>query len=191
MGSFPEGASAAGCLDMVGNVWEWAEIDPRLAAPEEGFAWVFGGSFRHPCNSDGKIARSAVEEIPWVFDAAEAKKRSGEEKRPILLYVRCVDEEENIESAQSSLRAEKISSFDDGLKKDLLFRTGPLSDPAVSELIRRRYVPVLVADMRVDTIVVGGRTYRSITGWSADEVVRYIEAALGREQDQYSYYDRR
>lgn len=56
----PLGATIEGCLDLVGNVWEWTEADPRLAAPEEDAAWVFGGSYRHACARDGAIARSAV-----------------------------------------------------------------------------------------------------------------------------------
>ena len=56
----PEAASLEGALDLVGNVWEWCETDPRLPAPEGGSAWVFGGSFRHPCVKDGVIARSSV-----------------------------------------------------------------------------------------------------------------------------------
>jgi serine/threonine protein kinase len=44
------GASSWGCLDMLGNVWEWTEPDPRLPAPEPGKAWVYGGSFRHRCD---------------------------------------------------------------------------------------------------------------------------------------------
>ena len=57
---FAEGASAEGCLDLVGNTWEWTEPDRRLALPDDGFAWVFGGSFRHAPARDGKIARSSV-----------------------------------------------------------------------------------------------------------------------------------
>jgi formylglycine-generating enzyme required for sulfatase activity len=57
---YPLGATLEGCIDLVGNVWEWTERDERLPAPDEGFAWVFGGSFRHPCGRDGRIARSSV-----------------------------------------------------------------------------------------------------------------------------------
>lgn len=57
---FPDGASAEGCVDLIGNTWEWTEPDPRLPRPDDGFAWVFGGSFRHPCERDGHIARSSV-----------------------------------------------------------------------------------------------------------------------------------
>ncbi|MEQ1504087.1 MAG: SUMF1/EgtB/PvdO family nonheme iron enzyme, partial [Myxococcota bacterium] len=55
-----EGASDWGCLDLLGNAWEWTEHDPRYEAPEGGKAWVFGGSFRHRC--DGPDApRTAVD----------------------------------------------------------------------------------------------------------------------------------
>jgi formylglycine-generating enzyme required for sulfatase activity len=57
---FSEGVSAEGCVDLVGNAWEWTEPDPRLPLPDDGFAWVFGGSFRHACERDGNIARSSV-----------------------------------------------------------------------------------------------------------------------------------
>jgi formylglycine-generating enzyme required for sulfatase activity len=60
VGAYPEGASADGVLDLVGNVWEWTDADPRLGLPADGFAWVLGGSYRHPCHVNGAIARSAV-----------------------------------------------------------------------------------------------------------------------------------
>lgn len=47
----------------MGNTWEWTETDGRGPPPDEGYAWVFGGSFAHRCVSDeGSIARQAVSE---------------------------------------------------------------------------------------------------------------------------------
>ncbi|MCC6554819.1 MAG: SUMF1/EgtB/PvdO family nonheme iron enzyme [Polyangiaceae bacterium] len=55
-----DGASACGCLHLVGNVWEWTEADQRSRAPEAGYSWVFGGSYCHPCHANGAIARNSV-----------------------------------------------------------------------------------------------------------------------------------
>lgn len=55
-----DGMSPCGCRHLVGNVWEWTEPDPRSAPPERGYAWVFGGSHRHPCDVNGEIARNSV-----------------------------------------------------------------------------------------------------------------------------------
>jgi serine/threonine protein kinase len=52
-----DGASSAGCVDLIGNAWEWT--DSAEDCPESGSAWVFGGSFRHPCGN-GEIPRTAV-----------------------------------------------------------------------------------------------------------------------------------
>ncbi len=91
-----------------------------------------------------KLVRSAADEIPWLFEADAARQQAAKERRPILLYVRCVDDDEGYAAAKTSLRAESIPSRDDGLKKDVLFRAGPLSDPSVSDLVRSRFVPLLL-----------------------------------------------
>jgi eukaryotic-like serine/threonine-protein kinase len=54
------GATPEGCTDLLGNVWEWTEHDPRFEAPEVGKAWVFGGAFRHRCDGVGP-PRTAVD----------------------------------------------------------------------------------------------------------------------------------
>jgi serine/threonine-protein kinase len=60
VGAHPEGASGFGALDLVGNVWEWTVDDARVPHPETGYAWVFGGSFKHRCDPDARLARTAV-----------------------------------------------------------------------------------------------------------------------------------
>lgn len=57
VGRIPEGASAEGLLDAIGNVWEWTEPDPR--APAGDMTWVMGGSFRDHCGG-GRVPRTAV-----------------------------------------------------------------------------------------------------------------------------------
>jgi serine/threonine-protein kinase len=57
---FGAGAAPEGCLDMVGNAWEWTESDPGMAPPDAGYAWVFGGSYRHACGVGGGIPRTTV-----------------------------------------------------------------------------------------------------------------------------------
>jgi serine/threonine protein kinase len=47
------GSSPEGCRDLLGNVWEWTEHDPRLEAPDVGKAWVWGASFRQRCDGTG------------------------------------------------------------------------------------------------------------------------------------------
>ncbi|HEX5138373.1 MAG TPA: hypothetical protein VFY93_15460 [Planctomycetota bacterium] len=105
-----------------------------------------------------KLVRSAAEEIPWLFDAAAAQARAAKEKRPILLYVRCVDDDDGYVAARTSLRAESIPARDDGLKKDVLFRAGPLSDPDVAALITGHTVPLLLT-YDLGTHGVGGNDF--------------------------------
>lgn len=58
--AYPLGATIEGCLDLLGNVWEWTETDPRQSKPDEGATWVFGGSYRHAPMANGTIARTMV-----------------------------------------------------------------------------------------------------------------------------------
>lgn len=94
------------------------------------------------------LAREAASEIGWLFDVDAAKERARDTKRPILVYVRCIDarddQDATLAAAQRELAAPGTPFGDDGFRKDLLMRAGPLSDADVVELVRTRYVPLLV-----------------------------------------------
>jgi serine/threonine protein kinase len=60
--TYKEMKSPYGCIDMIGNVWEWTTPDHRVTPPDRGYAWVIGGSYKHPCEKNGHIARTSVSE---------------------------------------------------------------------------------------------------------------------------------
>lgn len=90
-----------------------------------------------------RLARRCADEIPWLFDAEEALASARRERRPILAYVRCIDEDDALASGLA-LDLDGVRLLDDGLRKDLLMRAGPLSDPEVGALIERRFVPLIL-----------------------------------------------
>jgi len=109
-----------------------------------------------------KLMRSCAAEIAWRFDSRDARAYAEKRGKPLLIYVRCTDSREGLASAQKTLRAEGIPGTDDGLRKDVLFRAGPLSDPSVAEMVNRRFVPLLVTYL----FSVHGTGRGSLMAWS-------------------------
>lgn len=57
----PLGANPEGVVDLLGNVWEWTELDDRMPPDEPGYHFVYGGSYRHACQADqGILPRTTV-----------------------------------------------------------------------------------------------------------------------------------
>jgi hypothetical protein len=91
-----------------------------------------------------RLVRDAASDIPWLFDADAARELARTSRKPILVYVRNIDADASLADAEASLAADSVPFTDDGYKKDVLMRAGPLSDPEVAELIRRRFVPLVL-----------------------------------------------
>jgi hypothetical protein len=98
-----------------------------------------------PVDSEAeRLARECAADLPWLFDGDAARERAAKERKPVLLYVRCTDEEKSFGDAETSIEAAGIPIQEDGYAKDLLFRAGPLSTPEIRDLVARRTVPVCV-----------------------------------------------
>lgn len=90
------------------------------------------------------LARGAAGDIRWEADLPSALERAAREHKPVLVYVRSIDHPDGLSSARTSITADRVPLSDDGLRKDLLMRAGPLSDPDVRALVQERFVPVVV-----------------------------------------------
>ena len=123
-------------------------------------------------------ARKVAGDLPWVFGADAAVTRAQAESKPVLVYVRCTDDRDGIGSARRGIEAETINFQDDGYKKDLLFRAGPLSDPDVAALVSRRFVPtcatyLLSSEGR-------GKTEKDWTPWGLRDAKAEHDRETGR-----------
>jgi hypothetical protein len=164
-------ASAYAWSDKIEGAGEWRDVSAVFDVPADcksiqvlaylvgaGEVWFDDLSLaetgKPPRSSDGRspdadvklqaLARGAAPGIPWLFDAGAAKKAAAAGDRPILLYVRCIDDDAQLAAAQQELAAASVGFIDDGLRKDVLMRAGPLSDADVVELVKRRFVPLLL-----------------------------------------------
>jgi len=130
-----------------------------------------------------KLMRSCAEDIEWRFDSRDARAYAAKRGKPLLVYVRCTDSRDGLASAQKTLRAEDVEYNDDGLRKDVLFRAGPLSDPDIAALVNRRFVPLLVTYL----FAVHGTGRGSLMAWSAsaaatDKRKFEVDAKLGAKE---------
>ena len=87
------------------------------------------------------LARECATEIPWRFDLRQAGTTADKEGKPLLVYVRCVNNRNGYESARRSIAATDVPLLDDGYRKDLLFRACVLADRGVQSLVNDNFVP--------------------------------------------------
>jgi len=137
----PEGSVALRVLAYVvgrGSIWyDDFTLQPTESAPRSSHDEPHVGAYE-------RLVRDAAGDIPWLFDADTARELARKERKPILVYVRSIDADQALGDAQLSLAADSVPFTDDGYRKDVLMRAGPLSDPDVAELIMRRFVPLIL-----------------------------------------------
>lgn len=86
------------------------------------------------------LARECGIEIAWRFDLRQAI--ADKQSKPLLVYVRCVNDRRAFDSARRSIAAGDIPMHDDGYRKDLLFRACVLADRNIQSLLTEAFVPV-------------------------------------------------
>jgi serine/threonine protein kinase len=83
VGEYSSGAWAGACTDLLGNVWEWTEVDERFPPPDQAYYYVMGGSYQHPPEADDVVPRTTVskfgEYLYLGFRCARDKDRLNDE----------------------------------------------------------------------------------------------------------------
>lgn len=129
-------------IHMTGSGRVWLD-DFELTETEEPLTQV---PFPRPPEANyWSDLRKSANEISWQFDLEEAQQKSRDSGKPLLVYIRSVEaRDKGLKSAQTTLEATSVWAMEDGYQKDVMFRTGVVSIPEISELVSRRFIPLLL-----------------------------------------------